>query len=91
MKGGKSMPWLKAAIILAGAIVAVVVFWLGVKPMIEPAHTVSYYVDHPDERAAEIARGNNSPAARGPNYQAAWEAKLKVDASSFLSAAGKHE
>jgi hypothetical protein len=85
------MLWLKAAIILAGAIVAVVVFWLGVKPMLEPAHTVSYYMDHPDERTAEIAHGNNSPASRGPNYQAAWEAKLKADASSFLSVARQHE
>jgi hypothetical protein len=85
------MPWLKAALILAGAIVAVVVFWLGVKSMLEPAHTVAYYMNHPDERAAEIAHGSNSPGARGPNYQAAWEAKLKVDANSFLSTARQHE
>ena len=79
------MIWLKAAIIFATVAVAGLVLWISVKPMINMTHTVSYYIDHPVERATEIALGNNDPSKRGSNYQAAVEAKWKADADAFLA------
>jgi hypothetical protein len=83
------MIWLKAAIIFATVAVAGLVLWISVKPMINMTHTVSYYIDHPLERATEIALGNNDPSKRGPDYQAAVEAKWKADADAFLAAVHK--
>ena len=83
------MIWLKAAIIFATIAVAGLVLWISVKPIMNTTHTVSYYITHPLERATEIAVGNNDPSKRGPNYQAAVEAKWKADADAFLAAVHK--
>ena len=83
------MIWLKAALILATIAVAGLVLWISVKPIMNTTHTVSYYINHPLERATEIALGNNDPSKRGPNYQAAVEAKWKADADAFLVAVHK--
>ena len=83
------MIWLKAALILATIAVAGLVLWISVKPIMNTTHTVSYYITHPLERATEIAVGNNDPSKRGPNYQAAVEAKWKADADAFLGAVHK--
>jgi hypothetical protein len=83
------MIWLKAAIVFATIAVAGLVLWISVKPIMNTTHTVSYYIDHPLERATEIALGNNDPSKRGPNYQAAVEAKWKADADAFLAAVHK--
>jgi hypothetical protein len=82
------MIWLKAAIIFATIAVAGLVLWISVKPIIS-THTVSYYLNHPLERATEIALGNNDPSKRGPNYQAAVDAKWKADADAFLATVHK--
>ncbi len=81
------MMWLKLSVILASIAVAGLALWVS---FFEPTRTVSYYMAHPDERAAELARGADNPAARGPNYEAAVEAKWKADNNSFLAAVRQH-
>lgn len=64
---------------------AVLVYGILTRP--DPAHTVSWYMEHPTERAERLKVGADDPSRQWPDYRNAWDAELKADANSYAAAA----
>jgi hypothetical protein len=83
--------WLKPAIIFSALVAAGALLWISVAPQMR---SVSWYLAHPTERAADYAWCQEHPGGGvqhliGPDCETVVSAKVHADADAFLAAVPK--